>query len=110
VVALDAAKYGEGNHTVELRGLNDQGVASLPVFVTFAGGGEGHDGTGGLSDELVVLAVVLVVVLLAVAAFGGRIDPPKSLFMVEGSSDGEGVLDAELIEGETPSSSKATKT
>lgn len=110
VVALDAAKYGEGNHTVELRGLNDQGVASLPVFVTFAGGGEGQDGTGGLSDELVVLAVVLVVVLLAVAAFGGRIDPPKSLFMVEGSSEGEGVLDAELIEGETPSSSKATKT
>ncbi len=110
VVALDAAKYGEGNHTVELRGLNDQGVASLPVFVTFAGGGEGQDGTGGLSDELVVLAVVLVVVLLAVAAFGGRIDPPKSLFTVEASSDGEGVLDAELFEGETPSSSKATKT
>jgi subtilisin family serine protease len=110
VVALDAAKYGEGNHTVELRGLNDQGVASLPVFVTFAGGGEGADEPGGLSDELVVLAVGLLVALLAVAAFGGRIDPPKSLFMVEGSGDGEGVLDAELLEGETSSSSKATKT
>ena len=110
VVALDAAKYAEGNHTVELRGLNDQGVASLPVFVTFAGGGDGADETNGLSDELVVLAVVLLVVLLAVAAFGGRIDPPKSLIKVEGSSDGEGVLDAELIEGTTPSSSKATKT
>ena len=110
VVALDAAKYAEGNHTVELRGLNDQGVASLPVFVTFAGGGDGADETNGLSDELVVLAVVLLVVLLAVAAFGGRIDPPKSLIKVEGSSDGEGVLDAELIEGKTPSSSKATKT
>ena len=110
VVALDAAKYAEGNHTVELRGLNDQGVASLPVFVTLAGGGDGADETNGLSDELVVLAVVLLVVLLAVAAFGGRIDPPKSLIKVEGSSDGEGVLDAELIEGKTPSSSKATKT
>ncbi|MBL6733314.1 MAG: S8 family serine peptidase [Candidatus Poseidonia sp.] len=110
VVALDVTKYGEGNHTVELRGLNDQGVASLPVFVTFAGGGEGADEPGGLSDELVVLAVGLLVALLAVAAFGGRIDPPKSLFMVEGSGDGEGVLDAELLEGETSSSSKATKT
>lgn len=80
VIAIDASTLVEGNHTLEIRGLNDQGTPSLPVFVTFAGGGEGGASVLGLSGDLFMFAGLgLLVALLIVFAVGGRIDPPLQL-------------------------------
>ena len=80
VIAIDASTLAEGNHTLEIRGLNDQGTPSLPVFATIAGGGEGGASVLGLSGDLFMFAGLgLLVALLIVFAVGGRIDPPLQL-------------------------------
>ncbi|MBR68962.1 MAG: hypothetical protein CMA86_05595 [Euryarchaeota archaeon] len=80
VIAIDASTLAEGNHTLEIRGLNDQGTPSLPVFVTFAGDGERGASVLGLSGDLFMFAGLgLLVALLIVFAVGGRIDPPLQL-------------------------------
>lgn len=111
VVALDPADFAEGNRTVEVRGLNDQAVASLPVFVSFLGGGENGDDTGGWSSEtLHLVGAGLLIVLVVVFAIGGRIDPPLPLHSPEVQTGSQEAVDAELMEAGDALSSSATKT
>ena len=107
--AIDIGQLSKGNHTIEIRGLNDDGAPSLPVFVTFAATGDTSDSMGGLSQEaLMALLGVVVLMIVVVLAFGARIDPPLSL---EGSSlDEEEPLDAVLVENESKATKKASKT
>ena len=109
VFAIDIGQLSKGNHTIEIRGLNDDGAPSLPVFVTFAATGDTSDGMGGLSQEaLMALLGVVVLMIVVVLAFGARIDPPLSL---EGFSlDEEEPLDAVLVENESKATKKASKT
>jgi hypothetical protein len=111
VVALDPAAFAEGNRTVEIRGLNDQAVASLPVFVSFLGGGENGDETGGWSSEtLLLVGVGLLIVLVVVFAIGGRIDPPLPLHSPEVQTGSQEAVDAELMGAGDALSSSPTKT
>jgi subtilisin family serine protease len=107
--AVDVGQLSKGNHTLEVRGLNEDGAPSLPVFVTFAGTGDASDGAGGLSEEaLMALLGVVVLMILAVLAFGARIDPPLSLDEPHGAD--EEPLDAVLVENEAKATKKASKT
>ena len=63
VVALDPAQLAAGNQSVEIRGLNDQGAPSLPVFTTVAGSRGGEDSVG-LGVDLISLSAVLVLLIL----------------------------------------------
>ena len=103
VVALDPAQLDVGNQSVEIRGLNEQGAPSLPVFTTVSGTGEGVAGDGGLGVDLVTLSAVLVVlILLGLLVQGARIDEPKTLESLAGHDRSDLVSDAVLLDGESP--------
>ena len=109
VVALDTGRLSKGNHTLEVRGLNEMGVASLPVFVSFTGSGEGaSDGTGWGEHALSIAVGLLVVALLLVVAVGARIEEPLTLASAGALEDK--VLEAVLVDDESEPSAKAKKT
>ena len=101
-----------GNNTVEIRGLNADGVQSLPVFATVQGTGDALDGTafGWTSMQYVALAGVLVILCVIGIARSARIDPPLSIVssdsndsidaVLAADADLASVVDAELVEDE----------
>ena len=108
-VGLDTGQLSKGNHTLEVRGLNEMGVTSLPVFVSFAGGGEGpSEGTGWGEHALSIAVGLLVVALLLVVVVGSRIEEPLSLAASQASE--EQVLEAVLVSDESESLTGAKKT
>ena len=99
VVALNPALLDKGNQTIEIRGLNDQGAPSLPVFSTVMGTGAGEDGMAGLGVDLLSLSLLLVVVILiGLLVQGARIDPPSHLHSLAEPQ----TTDAILLEADTP--------
>lgn len=100
VMAIDPARLEQGNQTIEIRGLNDQGNPSLPVFATVMGTGTGTEDVegAGLSLGLGGLVVLLMVLLYIV----GRIDPPLSLELTNNPSSLDAPLEAELLDGPSP--------
>jgi len=98
VVALNPALLDKGNHTIEIRGLNDQGAPSLPVFSTVMGTGDGEDGMAGLGVDLLSLSLLLVVLIfIGLLVQGARIDPPSHLHSLA-----QPTTDAILLEADTP--------
>jgi subtilisin family serine protease len=111
MVAYDMDQLSKGNHTLEIRGLNQEGTSSLPVFVTFSGTGAGSDGAGGLNaDLLLVVGAVVLLALLVMFAVGGRIDPPLLLASRESGATSSEAVDAFLVEEEPKKSVKGSKT
>ena len=99
VVALNPALLDKGNHTIEIRGLNDQGAPSLPVFSTVMGTGDGEDGMAGLGVDLLSLSLLLVVLIfIGLLVQGARIDPPSHLHSLAQPA----TTDAILLEADTP--------
>ena len=111
-VGLDLGAMQAGNNTVEIRGLNADGVQSLPVFATVQGTGDALDGTafGWTSMQYVALAGVLVILCVIGIARSARIDPPLSIVssdsndsidaVLAADADLASVVDAELVEDE----------
>jgi len=111
MVAYDIDQLSKGNHTLEVRGLNQEGTPSLPVFVTFSGTGAGSDGAGGMNAELLfVVGAVVLLALMVMFAVGGRTDPPLLLASVESDAISHEVVDAVLVEEEAKKSGKGSKT
>ncbi|MDG1556910.1 MAG: S8 family serine peptidase, partial [Candidatus Poseidoniaceae archaeon] len=114
-VALDLDKMAKGNHTIEVRALNDDSVQSLPIFAVVEGTGTAMDGVGaGWSNgQYLALAGALVVLILLGFARGARIDPPLSIASNQPNDSVDAVLaadadiasavDAVLIEDEMKS-------
>lgn len=99
VVALDPALLDKGNQTIEIRGLNDQGAPSLPVFTSVMGTGSGEDGMAGLGVDLLSLGLVLVVVILiGLLVQGARIDRLAQLHSLTQPN----TADAILLDADTP--------
>ena len=99
VVALNPALLDKGNQTIEIRGLNDQGAPSLPVFSTVMGTGADNDGMAGLGVDLISLSLLLlVVILIGLLVQGARIDPPSHLHSLTEPQ----ITDAVLLNVDTP--------
>jgi hypothetical protein len=109
VMAFDLGKLEKGQHVLEVRGLNEEGAPSLPVFASLQGTGAEMDGSEGLTGDL--LTMVILVVLLAlvlIALVGGRIDPPLHLHQAEDEGKNtELVVDAVLVDEDGQESQNA---
>ena len=106
VIALDAGQLAEGNRTVEIRGLNDEGTPSLPVFTSLVGTGDGQADGGALGVDLVTLSAFLVLlILLGLLVQGARIDAPQQLVSMKDT----GAIDAVLVTEEIPPETQPKK-
>jgi len=109
-IALDLDTLEKGNQTVEIRGLNEAGVQSLPVSITIMGSGDGSS-TLGLNYQVIALALGGVFVLFILIAFllFARTDAPLGLWPDDSEASIEATLasdvemadtiDAILVEG-----------
>ena len=112
VVALDPDNLASGNQSVEIRGLNDQGAPSLPVFTTVMGTGDGVGDGVGLGVDLIALSGVLVLfILLGLLVQGAQIDEPSTLHSLSSASIEDAVLldDQPKPETEKKGSTKGKK-
>ncbi len=99
VMAFDVDQLANGNQTLEVRGLNQQGSPSLSVFTTVTGTGLSVDDAGAFSSRsLLMIGGVLVLIILLGFVFNARADEPLRLAS-GGSMDhsGDGILEAELV-------------
>jgi len=112
VVALDLGLLAEGNQTVEVRGLNEQGSPSLSVFATVVGTGDGGDATADLDINLFTLSAFLVLlILVGLLVQGARIDPPSNLQSLSDAEPVEALLlnDSTSLEDESKANAKTPK-
>ena len=112
VVALDPDNLASGNQSVEIRGLNDQGAPSLPVFTTVMGTGDGEGDGVGLGVDLIALSGVLVLfILLGLLVQGAQIDEPSTLHSLSSASIEDALLldDQPKPETEKKGSTKGKK-
>ena len=107
-IAFDLDSLEKGNQTVEIRGLNDAGVQSLPVSLTVMGTGDASSMSDGFTLSLSLGAMVVIFMLLA-TLFQSRIQTPLGLLPVdseasieaaiESDSEMADAIDAILVEG-----------
>ena len=112
VVALDPDNLASGNQSVEIRGLNDQGAPSLPVFTTVMGTGDGEGDGVGLGVDLIALSGILVLfILLGLLVQGAQIDEPSTLHSLSSASIEDALLldDQPKPETEKKGSTKGKK-
>ena len=112
VVALDPDNLASGNQSVEIRGLNDQGAPSLPVFTNVMGTGDGVGDGVGLGVDLIALSGVLVLfILLGLLVQGAQIDEPSTLHSLSNASVEDALLldDQPKPETEKKGSTKGKK-
>ena len=112
VVALDPDNLASGNQSVEIRGLNDQGAPSLPVFTKVMGTGDGVGDGVGLGVDLIALSGVLVLfILLGLLVQGAQIDEPSTLHSLSSASVEDALLldDQPKPETEKKGSTKGKK-
>ena len=112
VVALDPDNLASGNQSAEIRGLNDQGAPSLPVFTTVMGTGDGVGDGVGLGVDLIALSGVLVLfILLGLLVQGAQIDEPSTLHSLSSASIEDALLldDQPKPETEKKGSTKGKK-
>jgi len=110
-IALDLDTLDKGNQTVEIRGLNEAGVQSLPVSITVMGSGDGSS-TMDVNYQAIAFALGGVFVLFILIAFFlvARTDAPLGLWPDDSEASIEATLasdvemadtiDAILVEGE----------
>ena len=109
VMAFDLGKLEKGEHVLEVRGLNEEGAPSLPVFASLQGTGAGMDGSEGLTGDLLTMVILVILfALVLIALIGGRIDPPLHLHQTEHEGKNtELVLDAVLVDEDGQESQNA---
>ena len=107
-IALDLDSLNKGNQTIEVRGLNDAGVQSLPVSLMVMGTGDSSSMSDGLSLSLSLGGMVVIFMLLA-TLYQSRIQTPLGLLpidseasieaAIESDADMADAIDAILVEG-----------
>jgi subtilisin family serine protease len=106
VMAFNPSDVEKGEQTLEVRGLNSEGVSSLPVFTTVMGTGDGTDGLSGFSfTAFMSITGILCLLILVGLLFKARAEEPLLLNGLESTNEHPKVLDAELVLDE-PSSSE----
>ncbi len=101
-VALDPDALSFGNQTIEIRGLNSQGVQSLPVSAVVMGTGEGTSSqASGLFGIIPTSGYFIILCVLVLGAlWNSRVDPPLGVWPSDADATVEAVIagDAELAE------------
>ena len=101
-VALDPDALSFGNQTIEIRGLNSQGVQSLPVSAVVMGTGEGTSSQAtGLFGIIPTSGYFIILCVLVLGAlWNSRVDPPLGVWPSDADATVEAVIagDAELAE------------
>ena len=106
-IGIDAGGLAKGEHTIEVRAINSEGVQSLPVFTTMTGTGDGLAGDDNFTTPQILALVALVLVLLILVVFVlGREDEPLSLDALHGEVFEDAIL---LDESPTPSNQSKSK-
>ena len=93
-IALDLTSLENGNQTIEIRGLNDAGVQSLPVSVTVMGSGDTSSMSEGFNLALSLGGVVVIFMLLA-TLLNTRIQSPLNLLLVDSEASPEAVIESD---------------
>jgi serine protease AprX len=111
-VALDLDALAKGNQTVEIRGLNDAGVQSLPISTMVLGTGAGSSTAGGGFTLSLTMGTVVVLFMLMATLWNARIQSPLGLVpndseasieaVIEADSDIAETIDAILVEQPSP--------
>ena len=98
-IAFDLDSLEKGNQTVEIRGLNDAGVQSLPVSLMVMGTGDASSMSDGFTLSLSLGAMVVIFMLLA-TLFQSRIQTPLGLLPVDSEASIEAAIesDAEMAD------------
>jgi subtilisin family serine protease len=95
-IALDAKKLANGNFTLEIRAVNEDGVQSLPVFATVENTMSSSADESSVSLRQLTMFFGVLVVLVAVAVIQlGRTEQP---LLLDDWKQRDEVLEAELIE------------
>jgi hypothetical protein len=109
-IALDLDTLEKGNQIVEIRGLNEAGVQSLPVSITVMGSGDGSS-TLGVNYQVLLffLPLLLLIFILITFLLVARTDAPLGLWPDDSEASIEATLasdvemadtiDAILVEG-----------
>ncbi len=93
-IGLDLTSLENGNQTIEIRGLNDAGVQSLPVSVTVMGSGDTSSMSEGFNLALSLGGVVVIFMLLA-TLLNTRIQSPLNLLLVDSEASPETVIESD---------------
>jgi len=95
-IALDAKKLANGNITLEIRAVNEEGVQSLPVFATIENTMSSSADETSVSFRQIAMFFGVLVVLVAVAIIQlGRTEKP---LLLDDWKQRDEILEAELIE------------
>jgi hypothetical protein len=98
-IALDLDSLDKGNQTIEIRGLNDAGVQSLPVSVMVMGSGDASSIDEGFTLGLTLGGMVVIFMLLA-TMLNARTQTPLGLLPMDSEASIEAVIesDAEMAD------------
>tara|TARA_Y100000766_G_scaffold200083_1_gene172347 strand:+ start:136 stop:2322 length:2187 start_codon:yes stop_codon:yes gene_type:complete len=94
-IALDLDALDKGNQSIEIRGINDAGVQSLPVSTMVMGTGAGVSTAGeGFTLSLTLGGMVVIFMLLA-TLWNARIQSPLGLSPRDSEASIEAVIEAD---------------
>ena len=100
-VALNLDALAKGNQTVEIRGLNDAGVQSLPISTMVMGTGAGSSTAGEGFTLSLTMGTVVVLFMLMATLWNARIQSPLGLVANDSEASIEAVIEADLDMAET---------
>jgi len=95
-IALDAKKLANGNFTIEIRAVNEDGVQSLPIFATVENTMSSSSDESSVSFRQLAMFFGVLVVLVAVAVI--QLGRPEQPLLLDDWKQRDEVLEAELIE------------
>ncbi len=94
-VALDLDALAKGNQTVEIRGLNDAGVQSLPLSTMVLGTGAGSSTAGEGFIQSLTIGTFVVLFMLLVTLLNARVQSPLTLLPNDSEASIEAVFEAD---------------
>ena len=100
-VALNLDALAKGNQTVEIRGLNEAGVQSLPISTMVMGTGAGSSTVGGGFTLSLTMGTVVVLFMLMATLWNARIQSPLGLVPNDSEASIEAAIEADLDMAET---------
>ena len=94
-IALDLDALDKGNQSIEIRGLNDAGVQSLPLSTMVLGTGAGSSTAGEGFIQSLTIGTFVVLFMLLVTLLNARVQSPLTLLPNDSEASIEAVIEAD---------------